>query len=426
MDLDKRAARLRRRWVPEALANRRETPGRSSFLGRSVRHAPPMVVGYPHWSDRRRGRPVSFRRETDAAAAWSDLTIEEQTMRRRQPLCKRRREWSVTWSVSGLLGGGRALTNGSSPRKRLRPYFLHDRRLLGVLSRTAYDTLRDFLRASLGDQTAVPGVIASVQTFGSLLNWQPHLHFLVTDGAYREDGTFLPLSFHDPSALTEAFRRAILAEFVKLELFTPEIADSMLAWPHSGFHVHHHVRIDSGDAAGRAHVARYAVRAPVALSRMTYDAKEAVVRIVSDKLDGPTAGTHTFDALEFLANLLVHVPRHGEVCVRYYGAYSVRRRSAWRKSGVRAGREADPDGDDQPREDVPERVRARRRRWAELLRRIWDVDIETCPRCGGNMAILAFTMDPAAIDAALRGLRDQGREPRAGPWSARAPPADAA
>jgi hypothetical protein len=42
------------------------------------------------------------------------------------------------------------------------------------------------------------------------------------------------------------------------------------------------------------------------------------------------------------------------------------------------------------------------------------------------MAILAFTMDPAAIDAALRGLRDQGMEPRAGPWSARAPPADAA
>jgi hypothetical protein len=31
--------------------------------------------------------------------------------------------------------------------KRLRPWFLHDRRLLGVLSPVAYETLREFLRA---------------------------------------------------------------------------------------------------------------------------------------------------------------------------------------------------------------------------------------------------------------------------------------
>ncbi len=82
--------------------------------------------------------------------------------------------------------------------------------------------------------------------------------------------------------------------------------------------------------------------------------------------------------------------------------------------------------DQEPRDDVPERVRARRRRWAELLRKIWDVDIEKCPRCGAQMAILAFTMDPAIIDATLRAFRNKGIEPRAGPWSARPPPADAA
>ena len=106
--------------------------------------------------------------------------------------------------------------------KRLRPYFLHDRKLLGMLSRVAYDTLRDFLRASLGEAEVVPGVVASIQTFGSLLNWHPHLHLLVTDGAYRDDGTFVPLSFHDPAFLAEAFRRAVLAAFVRRELLPPE------------------------------------------------------------------------------------------------------------------------------------------------------------------------------------------------------------
>ena len=102
----------------------------------------------------------------------------------------------------------------------------------------------------------------------------------------------------------------------------------MLAWPHSGFHVHHHVRIEAGDENGRAQLARYAARCPVALSRMTYDAEKAVVTIVSDKSDGPTAGTHTFEPLEFLARLLAHVPRKSEIYVRYCGAYSVRRRAA--------------------------------------------------------------------------------------------------
>ena len=130
--------------------------------------------------------------------------------------------------------------------------------------------------------------------------------------------------------------------FVKRELLPEEAADAMLAWPHSGFHVHHHVRIDTGDAKGRAHVARYAARAPVALSRITYDADTDMVSLASDKEQGPTAGTHRLHALEFLARLLSHVPHDVEV--------------------------------------TPEAVRARRKRWAELPRRIWDVDVETHPR----------------------------------------------
>jgi len=191
------------------------------------------------------------------------------------------------------------------------------------------------------------------------LNWHPHPHLLVTDGAYRKDGTFLPLSFHDPTLLAEAFRRAVLAAFVTRELLPPEAADAMLAWPHSGFHVHHHVRIEAGDAPGRAHVARYAARAPVALSRITYDADTDLVTLASDKAEGPTAGTHRLHALEFLARLLAHVPRRGEIYVRYYGAYSVRRRAAWRRSGVRPSDEVDAlrplEG-----EVTPEAVRARR------------------------------------------------------------------
>jgi hypothetical protein len=39
--------------------------------------------------------------------------------------------------------------------KRLRP-FLYDRRLLGMLRRVACDTLRDFMRATLGEELPYP------------------------------------------------------------------------------------------------------------------------------------------------------------------------------------------------------------------------------------------------------------------------------
>jgi hypothetical protein len=162
---------------------------------------------------------------------------------------------------------------------------------------------------------------------------------------------------------------------------------------------------------------------------MTYDAREGVVTITSDKAEGPTAGVHRFDALEFLAKLLAHIPRKREVLVRYYGAYSVRRRAAWRERGIlRMGaaseestesKERDPE---EPLPPTPERIRAMRRRWSELLRRIWDVDVLSCPKCGEKMAILAFTLDPSVIASTLRHIRAKGVHPREGPWRERAPP----
>jgi predicted AlkP superfamily phosphohydrolase/phosphomutase len=60
----------------------------------------------------------------------------------------------------------------------------------------------------------------------------------VTDGGFRPDATFVPMPLHDVATLTEAFRRAVLRLFVRRGLLEEETALGMLAWPHSGFHVH--------------------------------------------------------------------------------------------------------------------------------------------------------------------------------------------
>ena len=59
-----------------------------------------------------------------------------------------------------------------------------------------------------GRQVA-PGACApaSLQTFGA--NFHPHVHALVSDGAFTPDGAFLPLPTVDPPVVEELFRRLV-------------------------------------------------------------------------------------------------------------------------------------------------------------------------------------------------------------------------
>jgi Putative transposase len=192
-----------------------------------------------------------------------------------------------------------------------------------------------------------------------------------------------------------------------------EAAQSMLAWEHSGFHVHHSVRLEADDALGMLQLARYAARAPIALERLQYDAAKKRLRLVSDKREGPTAGTHDFEPLEFLALLLAHVPDYHEILVRYSGAYSVRRRAGWRNLGILSDTRMTAEPPETGQDAIPPwpALRALRRRWAELLRRIFEVDPLCCPRCGKQMRIVAFILEARGITRILQHLRRRGRNP---------------
>jgi hypothetical protein len=179
-----------------------------------------------------------------------------------------------------------------------------------------------------------------------------------------------------------------------------ETAQGMLAWPHSGFHVHDGVRVAADERDFAVRLARYCARNPVALGRMEYQKQDSTVTYHSDKPIGPTAGSETIDALEFLARVVSHIPNKGQVLQRYYGWYASRVRGMRRKA-TEAGEEhpivcVDPE---------PEAVRQARHRWAELLRRIFEVDPLACPRCGEQMRIVAFITEPRIIDRILDHLR---------------------
>jgi hypothetical protein len=116
--------------------------------------------------------------------------------------------------------------------KRLRVFFKYKRRLLGDLCRCALRSLSCYFEIVTGS-ALTPGVIAAIQTFGDRINLHPHLHYLVTEG-----GAFHKIPRIDDSRLAEIFAREVLAFLVGRELLSPEWAERLLSWPHSGFNVH--------------------------------------------------------------------------------------------------------------------------------------------------------------------------------------------
>jgi len=125
--------------------------------------------------------------------------------------------------------------------KMLRIFFKYNRRLLGSLCRCALRSLTRYFEVLTGSELK-PGVIAAIQTFGSRINLHTHLHFLVTEGGVDKAGLFHKVPRINDSRLASLFGREVLADLVHKELLSPEWAERLLSWRHTGFNVHSRVR----------------------------------------------------------------------------------------------------------------------------------------------------------------------------------------
>ena len=75
-----------------------------------------------------------------------------------------------------------------------------------------------------------PGLILFVQTFGDLVNFNPHVHVLAADGAFLPDGRFVTLAAVPGSLLAEGFRCAVLEFLVNNDARSEGLRRRMLGW----------------------------------------------------------------------------------------------------------------------------------------------------------------------------------------------------
>ncbi|MBM4202186.1 MAG: hypothetical protein FJ189_12990 [Gammaproteobacteria bacterium] len=274
-------------------------------------------------------------------------------------------------------------------------------------------------------------MVAAIQTFGSLLHWHPHVHVLLTCGAFTSEGQFLELPELDLDRLQTAWQEAVFALYLAEEKIEPEVVENMRTWPHSGFSVDQSVYLPAGDRAGIERLVGYMTRCPFSLSRLVqvtptgqviYKAEKDACRAFPDPQDeglasGPTRNFQILDPLDFLAEFTQHIPPQGAHLIRYYGWYSNKSRGLRRKQAEAAAAEQPGSSASPAAEPAPARTRASQT-WAMLMKRIFEIDPLICPRCSGQMKIVAF-LEPPQGDVIEKILRHCGLWCPAAP---RAPP----
>ena len=116
-----------------------------------------------------------------------------------------------------------------------------------------------------------------------------------------------------------------------------------------------------------------------------------------------------------LARVLMQIPEPKLHYVRYYGYYSSVARGRRRMS--------QDDDEDQDLQGLPKEAdglssaerRQMRQRWAQLIKRVYEVDPLVCERCGSTMRIISVILDPDVIKSILSHLKAKGIAPGRGP-----------
>ena len=190
-----------------------------------------------------------------------------------------------------------------------------------------------------------------------------------------------------------------------------------------GFSVDAEVRIEANDRAGLERLLRYCARPAFAQEQLReIDAEHLVYERVKPGPGGSVSLMLTpMELLDRLAALIPPPRRHRH---RYVGVLApnaplravvtaLAQPEAAEPLAIPAAQTAAPD-------DEPLHRKAARLAWAMLIARIYEIFPLVCPQCGGQMRIIAFITEGAAIREILGHLGEATSPPRLMP--ARAPP----
>ena len=317
------------------------------------------------------------------------------------------------------------------------------------------------------------GAVTLIQRFGSAANLDIHLHCLVLDGVYRcgADGTPTFVEAGAPTddeldALLHTAITRLMKMLARRGVLIEEMGQTYLAEPDAdaeeartlrplqaaaityriafgpragqkvltfrggtpreatarqplcadidGFSLHAAVRVEAHDRKRLEQLCRYITRPALSDERVQLNAAGQVeLRLKTPWRDGTT---HlVMSPLEFLQRLAALVPRPRLHLIRFHGvlAPNAKLRALVVPQGPPKAEEAASVAAAGPCEVEIAQARPHRISWARLLKRVFDIDMQHCPHCGGGeLKIIAAILERPVIEKILSHL---GLDPRPPP-----------
>jgi hypothetical protein len=186
----------------------------------------------------------------------------------------------------------------------------------------------------------------------------------------------------------------------------PEPLASTLLAKQPGFSLHAATVCEATQREELEKLCRYITRPAIANERLsTNERGQIIYKFKQPFRDGTTHVV--LDPLDFIARLAALVPRPRLNLTRFHGVFAP---NCKHRERIVPKRNPDHVKPDKPLAPMT---------WMQRLKRVFAIDIATCPRCGGKLRVIACIEDPDVIATILEHIRireaTEPSQPRAPP-----------
>ena len=205
--------------------------------------------------------------------------------------------------------------------ENLRSFFLNDRSLLDCLFHAVESVISHMFFELNKSKNFTPGFILVLHTFGRDLKWNPHIHCLLSEGGYSDDGFWRDIHYFNYTYLRNSFLTILLNEMESRISPSFKRIKALCYKEHkNGFYVYAKPNHCDPKAVAK-YIGRYLGRPVIATSRI-------------DKYDGDFVTFHysrheddkyvveTVPVMDFISRLIRHIPEKHFKMIRYGGLYA--------------------------------------------------------------------------------------------------------
>ncbi len=171
----------------------------------------------------------------------------------------------------------------------------------------------------------------------------------------------------------------------------------------SGISLHARVATQVWERQKLEHLCRYITRPAIAERHISLTSSGNIrYQLKTPYSDGTT---HViFEPMDFIAKLAALIPRPRVNLTRFHGVFAPNRQFRADVTPAKRGKGSPLNSID---DSMPEK-RLKAMTWAQMLKRVFNIDVSICTKCGGEARIIACIKDQSIIDRILAHLFKKG------------------